>query len=347
MATKNKWAKKDKDYEPKDHIQEVNDKIIAMMEEAIDSKFQKKWLTCTTPPFNPMTNTEYKGINFLALLSANFNDPRFMTFNNVKAMAEETGTEMHIKKGAKGFTVFKAMQFFSRKDGDKVVSLSAEEAENYADVSTRWGYVRAGTVFNGTQIEGLEPYIVQVNKVVDHSEIELLKDALVARTGLKVTHSEVGQAYYSPVQHGIHMPNKDLFVSTEAYYTTLLHEESHATGPALKRNQTGKFGTPDYAFEELVAEIGSFMLGSKLGIQYDPSTLTQHGAYLNDWISILKNDKFAIFKASSQASKSTDYNIGHHQEHKLELEMKNEWILNKVIEAHKEPEQKKTMSMAM
>jgi antirestriction protein ArdC len=55
-----------------------------------------------------------------------------------------------------------------------------------------------------------------------------------------------------------------------------------------------------YARDELVAEIGSLMLGAETGIPHDPS---QHAAYVQSWVKALKNDKNEIFRAASAASK--------------------------------------------
>jgi putative DNA primase/helicase len=59
----------------------------------------------------------------------------------------------------------------------------------------------------------------------------------------------------------------------------------------------------NYPREELVAEIGSMMLGAETGIPHDPA---QHAAYVQSWIKALKNDKNEIFRAASAASKACD-----------------------------------------
>jgi antirestriction protein ArdC len=66
-----------------------------------------------------------------------------------------------------------------------------------------------------------------------------------------------------------------------------------------------RFGSEEYAEEELVAELGSAFLCSHLGV---PSKLREdHAAYIKSWIRILKEDKRAIFKASALATKAAGY----------------------------------------
>ena len=79
---------------------------------------------------------------------------------------------------------------------------------------------------------------------------------------------------------------------------------THSTGHAsrLARDFSGRFGDAAYAFEELVAELGSAFLGADLGILN--ATLPDHADYLAHWIKILREDKKAILTAAAQASKA-------------------------------------------
>ena len=58
-----------------------------------------------------------------------------------------------------------------------------------------------------------------------------------------------------------------------------------------------------YAFEELVAEMGSAFLTNYCGV---PGQL-QHASYIDSWLQALRNDKRLIFTAASHAQKAADY----------------------------------------
>jgi len=345
MATSKKWVKGG-EYETKDHHQELTNKIIALMEESKKLNWEKPWFTCKELPYNPMTGTQYKGVNVISLMASGFDDPRFLTFKGVQEMSAKTGVEMRVKKGAKGTPVFKAVNVVFKEGGQD--SGETEPAQPGAARSF-WKMVYAGTVFNASQIEGMEPYKVRENIVVDHEEVKALTQALIARTGLQVVHSEMGRAYYSPAEHKVHMPNEEMFKSPQAYYDTLLHEYGHSTGPALKRDMSGGKGSDSYAKEELVAELCSTFMGAELGLPHDPKTHENHVAYLESWLSALKNDKNFIFAAASKASKATEYQMTHLKEHKLDLErtQQQEWILNNVIEPVHAPARTKTLTMSI
>ncbi|QNP48363.1 ArdC-like ssDNA-binding domain-containing protein [Diaphorobacter aerolatus] len=133
MATKGKYNAKD--YEIKDHHQELTNRMIATLEESRESGWVKPWFTCKELPFNPVTGTKYRGINAATLMTAGFSDPRFFTFKNVQDYAESNGLELHVRKGSKGTPVFKALNI--------VVSGDTPEGKRkvfYLVKSSRFGY---------------------------------------------------------------------------------------------------------------------------------------------------------------------------------------------------------------
>ena len=107
------------------------------------------------------------------------------------------------------------------------------------------------------------------------------------------------------------MPGRNQFTSAENYYGTLLHELCHWTGHPKRLNRfagnAGKmgFGQPEYAREELRAEIGSSILCLSLGIQHelDPNSK----AYVKAWIKALENDPKEILRAAAQSDKIVTY----------------------------------------
>lgn len=57
--------------------------------------------------------------------------------------------------------------------------------------------------------------------------------------------------------------------------------------------------------EELVAELGSAFLCADLRIT--PEVREDHASYIDSWLTVLSQDKRAIFTAASHASKAVDY----------------------------------------
>lgn len=334
MATKKvvKYGKFNQD-EVKDQHQILTDKIIAKMEEAV--QYEKPWFENTTEaPYNPVTGTKYRGINFISLLVAGFTDPRFYTYNNLKKLSEDVGENIHVRKGEKGIPVFKAMQkTFTNTDKD-----TGEEKS-----FTLWRQVYAGTVFNASQIEGIAPLVIrQAPEGEVNEELNKIVTAMSELSGLKVSHHAKGQAYYKVSTDEIYVPYLDNFKSVDLYQRTLAHELGHATGheKRLNRDLTGSFGNEKYAYEELIAELSSYFMGASLGFKYDSKTHENHAAYLNSWLNALKKDKNMIFKAASAASKVVDYQLNIKKEFFNEFtpeELKTKEIkLETVEESHDE-----------
>lgn len=130
-------------------------------------------------------------------------------------------------------------------------------------------------------------------------------DAFFARTGAIIETTAEPRAYYDIERDIIHMPPISTFHAAQGYYGTLAHELTHYTGADKRLARFKRFSDrKDYAFEELVAEIGACMLGVTIGVepQFD-----QSAAYVENWLSALKDDKRAIFRAASEAQKAVDY----------------------------------------
>ena len=103
------------------------------------------------------------------------------------------------------------------------------------------------------------------------------------------------------------MPNREQFKDASGYYGTLFHELAHWSGhpTRLDRKFGTRFGSDQYAFEELIAELSAAMLAGIMGVDMTPRD--DHAKYLNGWIKCLQDDPKAIQKAASQAEKAAQF----------------------------------------
>jgi len=65
------------------------------------------------------------------------------------------------------------------------------------------------------------------------------------------------------------------------------------------------FGDAGYAREELVAELGAAFLCAELCVDLRPRA--DHAAYIGRWLSVLTDDKRAIFTAAAHAQRAVEY----------------------------------------
>lgn len=121
---------------------------------------------------------------------------------------------------------------------------------------------------------------------------------------------ESNQAYYSPAEDKVVVPMMKQFKVNDEFYSTAFHELTHSTMKESRCNRKQEkrvaFGSEEYSKEELVAEIGSCFLTSLSGLSTENS-FRNSVAYLQNWLSVLKNDPKMIIQASAQAEKATEY----------------------------------------
>jgi antirestriction protein ArdC len=238
----------------------------------------------------------YSGINVLTLwasaMSAHRSAPIWMTFRQALALGG------HVRKGEKGAPVVYASSM-SRTEVDET---TGDEAERNIP------FLKAYTVFNIEQIDGLPAHYYAPAKPRKNPDERVADaDAFFAAIRTDIRHGG-DCAYYSPTLDYIQMPAFEAFRDAQAYYATLAHEATHWTkhSSRLARDFGGKrFGDSGYAREELVAELGAAFLCADLGLRLEDRD--DHAAYIGHWLSVLKEDKRAIFSAAAHAQRAAEH----------------------------------------
>jgi antirestriction protein ArdC len=163
--------------------------------------------------------------------------------------------------------------------------------------------MREFVVFNAEQTTGLEQFRVGYCKrkgdpIGGYEEADHVIDSADAQI-------EYGgnRGCYRPDDDVIQMPFRHQFETPEAFYETAFHEFVHW---AENEGRVGKKTGHEYAFNELVAEIGACFLMGELGLPTG-DTLPNSASYVQSWLQSMANDHRFIFSASAQASKCADY----------------------------------------
>jgi antirestriction protein ArdC len=277
---------------------DITDKIIAQLEQGIVPWVQpwtsSRQLCPLGLPVNGLTRRSYSGINILLLWSALeeqcFASPYWVTFKQCIAMG---GT---VRKGEKGTHVYFSDKFVPQKEKAR--------AEETGDEPSAIAFLKRYTVFNAEQCDGLPVGLFGTIEPRSPREIIPEAEALIGATGADF---RIGgdQAFYVPSEDFIRIPNQTSYTDQINYYRTAFHELGHWTGhkSRLDRNLTTKFGSVDYAREELVAEMATAFVCASLGIV----PTVRHADYIGNWLQVLKEDARAIVKAASLASKACDF----------------------------------------
>lgn len=276
----------------------------------------ESWNRNAFRPINPVSDIAYRGGNrFKLMLMAEmmgYTDNRWVTFKQ----AQEKGWK--VNKGQVGIRLEKWIFTEERikvDDNNKPVK-DVQGKIQKETVVLKKPKVNYFVVFNSSQITGMPE---NTFKELQPDETLKLADNLIKSSKCPVIDSTTLEAFYSILKDKINMPLRETFKSTEAYLQVLSHEMAHSTGHAsrLNRDIMNKFGSPAYAVEELNAEISSYFIRSDLGIDVskDSELMQDHTNYIISWISILKDDPNALFRACQEADKISNYIIGNYEQY--------------------------------
>lgn len=275
-----------------DVYQQVTDQVLGLMESE-GSNWTRPWAAGSQ--HNPQTGTHYRGINVLLLGIAKhkngFASDAWSTFKGWQAMGGK------IVKGSKATHII----FY------KVFEKTTPQA-NGLDLIENFPVLRSYCVFNHDQVTDVELPKVEIGNGEQIKSV----DSYIESLGANVKFGG-DRACYIPSLDQINMPELNTFrglptsTATESFYSTFFHELTHwtKTDARCRRGQSKGFGSESYAAEELVAELGAAFQCAKHGISSAPRA--DHAKYLNGWIKELKDNKRAIFKASTAAQKAVDF----------------------------------------
>ncbi len=261
------------------------------------------WRTRSGPlclPGNAATKRPYNGINIVALWVAaetrGFSSPLWATYKQWK----EIGAQ--VIEGSKGEPVVFYKTFQAEPDPD----------DDHDDGVRRTA--RSFTVFNASQVSGYQEDAGGDDPGLPPSPLERIAAAerFIAATGARIVYGG-DRAFYRASTDHIQMPDEALFTGTatmpreESIAATELHELTHWSGAShrLNREFGKRFADKAYCFEELVAEIASCIMMAELGISAEMRA--DHAQYIGHWLSILKQDRRAIFAAAAKASEAVTY----------------------------------------
>lgn len=303
----------------KEEREKFVDGVIKSLEEG-KIPWEKDWEKLSAAQ-NPITGTKYKGINnirlYVAMIEKGYTDNRWATYNQ----ASNKGWQVRKGEKATPIEIFKFYDKSTKKDLDMKMynELPPTERLKYYQENV---YIvgKIYSVFNGEQIEGIPP--LEHKKVeVDYNKL----DKIIENSGVTFQYGG-GEAYYNKEKDMIVLPKKEQFKTEAAFYGTALHEIAHSTGHEKRLNRTmeGNFGSEKYAREELVAEFASVFIGQEKGVGYSERNLENSKAYIQSWVSVLKNDKNELFTAIKEAEKACEMVVNYELGKVLNTEISKE-----------------------
>lgn len=314
-----------------DAVKRFSDMLIKRMEE-MQRDWTKPWIgggIVNGLPQN-VSGWTYTGSNafllFLHSSEKNYKAPVYMT----PGQTHNLGAKIH--KGEKAVPVFKFGISVRDKNGNK---LTEDEYDNLSDSEKkechRRPFIRVYPEFNIDQTNLAEVNKEKYDAILSRFKIEEVPqktDGMYVNKALDRMlekqewvcpiqyDKESKGAYYSPGKDIVVLPTKaqfhkhmddpeESFKDGQAFYGTALHEMAHSTGhpSRLDRLKPSVFGSPEYAKEELVAELTSAMVGNSLG--FDRRISDNNVAYLQNWTAALRQEPKFLVSVMADVNKAS------------------------------------------
>lgn len=312
-------------------LQRFAEMLIKRMEE-MQKDWHKGWIgggSMFGLPQN-ISGRTYEGSNafllFLHTAENGYKAPVYMTYGQLHREGA------HVLKGEKAVPVFKWGFSIKDKDGKKVTE---EEFNNMTDDEKkeckRRPFLKIYPEFNIDQTNMSEVNKEKYDAVVSQfrkTDVPTITDGMYVNKAIdrmmekqewvcKIQYDkEEKGAYYNPAKDIVVLPTKaqfrihpddpeECFKDGQEYYGTALHEMAHSTGhpSRLDRLKPAVFGSPEYAKEELVAELTSAMVGNTLG--FDRRISDNNVAYLQNWTSALRKEPKFIVSVMADVNKAS------------------------------------------
>ena len=308
----------------------------------LQGDWKKPWFTpgLTQPPQN-LSGRHYNGGNSLMLMmqaeKMGYEIPVWGTFDRITGLnfvKDKDGNVLHardkqgnklpqvsVNKGEKSFPVFLTTFTVINKDTKEKIpyddyrNLSKEEQAKYKVFPKQQVFnvfnVAAQTNLELTRPELYEKLKAQAAGQIQHEQGDLRSHPAIDRMiddnlYLCPINQKMGdKAYYSPSQDIIVVPKREQFVDGESFATNTLHECAHATGAEtrLNRDMGHPFGTPEYAKEELTAELTAAIVANQYGMS--KHVKNDSAQYLKSWLGSLQQGPEFLKTVLSDVKRST------------------------------------------
>ena len=265
------------------------------------------------PATNAVTKNRYKGINYF-MLAATTRDKGYK--QNVWATYKQWATVgAQVTKGSESTTIiFYKPPMYKDKNGN-IVTSRVDYVKGSAQVHEKvtGPIMSAASVFNVAQVDlSNSSYKIEEKTNTQYSVANI--DKFVKNTGVEIIFDDETSCYYQESKDLINMTPKAKFHdtrdadATQDYSATLFHELTHATKHKSRLDRKAQFeddAQKSYAYEELVAELGSVLLSQHFN--QTKTVRENHAQYLNSWIKHLQKDFTFLTSAAQKASAAVEY----------------------------------------
>ena len=251
--------------------------------------WRKSWDSSTfacARPYNPVTKNVYKGLNsfitYLPILIKMMNDEDYIPEYRYCTFKQIADNKLSLRKGSKGLPI----RYWGVK---KYTDEDTQEEKSKTFVRFAW-------VFSFSDIDIPEGNKLNESTLTNYTSENNDINEIIKRLKIKVATTNGLQPCFKPADNTIYLPKE--FNDDADGLSTVFHEMIHWTS----RNVENCKRSLEYAHEELVAEIGAFMLAQHYGVKFSPSNVDNYYSYLKGWLSKYntEDDKIKMIASALQ-----------------------------------------------
>lgn len=281
-------------------------------------------------PANFVSKKGYRGMNALLLRLGKgiFKNPYFLTKKQIEKLKGK------LKKGTKPEEIFYYTMLFKYKDEkhefktyefSKMINFLKNKKTSEAQKEMylqKIPILKFYEVYNCEHVTGVDfklDSLSAIDKIKlgfmdrtneESNERQEIPEIIIKNFPKNSAKTKAGNdAGYVPKLDVVLMPHFKSFKTATDYYRVLFHEIVHSTGHSsrLKRKIENRFGTKEYAKEELIAELGAVFLSAQAGFLW--KTTKSQANYLKDWLRVAEyaeKEEYFLLHCASEAQKAVD-----------------------------------------
>lgn len=239
-------------------------------------------------PVNPVTGKIYRGGNAIALLTTDYDDPRWCSARQAAASGWQ------VKRNEMP-TVVEFWQY-----ADVVDRVDKDGNPERVRLPREKPLVQYASVFNAAQIDR----IPTLEREIDKAGLARA-EKILSHVGLPIFHAADQAPRYVEVKDAIYLPPREHFTADEAYYSEVIRMLALSAMHPGRLNMLTLQG--DEASKTLTASLAAMIGMARIGIfnqvAYDP-------ALLDEWAQLVEKDKNAIYRCSREAERIAEFVLG-------------------------------------
>ena len=154
-------------------------------------------------------------------------------------------------------------------------------------------------VFNGAQVDGLEPFEKQIRSPGETLKAGERAEGIIEGAGLQIAQGPRGRSFYSRHEDMVNLAERECFANDAEYRCEAFRQMARATGhPQRLDRPPAPYGTEADAREQLRSEIAGYLIAREAGVSWKPD---DDRSRCDAQAELVRKDPNELFRAAKDA----------------------------------------------